>query len=174
MADINSRQASPRAATGGYEYLIPWFTPRLTRVRTLAAGGVTRVQPTFEDFNRLFLFTYLEPQYRNRAYVAVDGDEVGKDVIARLRDRYPGWNPDCFITFVAEDFESYYPKEFAAEAKRVLEIADRQQRRAEKAQLVETVVTWVEADRARARVAFEESAQEVVTFLRRVDDTLFG
>ncbi len=62
------------------DYLVPWFAPKLRRVRTLAAGGTTKVGPTFEDFNRLFRFTHLEPRYRNRAWVVADGDTEGGGV----------------------------------------------------------------------------------------------
>jgi energy-coupling factor transporter ATP-binding protein EcfA2 len=59
------------------DYLIPWFAPKLTRVRTLAVGGVNQVEPTFDDFHRLVRFTHLEEAYRDAAWVRVDGDGVG-------------------------------------------------------------------------------------------------
>ena len=55
------------------DYLIPWFVPKLQRVRTLSAGGATKVEPAFEDFHRLVRFTHLEKAYENLAWVRVDG-----------------------------------------------------------------------------------------------------
>ena len=33
------------------DYLIPWFAPKLTRMRTISSSGVDRVEPNFEDLN---------------------------------------------------------------------------------------------------------------------------
>lgn len=49
------------------------------------------MEPTFEDFRRLFLFAHLEPQYRGRAWVIVDGDDVGQEVVDALRGKYQTW-----------------------------------------------------------------------------------
>ncbi|MFN2610387.1 MAG: ATP-dependent endonuclease [Actinomycetota bacterium] len=84
------------------EYLIPWFVPELAnRLRTVAAGGVSRVEARFDDFDRLFLFVHLAPLYRNRAWVLVDGGENGQEVISRLKDRYQGagWEERNFVYF---------------------------------------------------------------------------
>ena len=60
------------------------------------------------------LFTHLEKLYRNRAWVIVDGDKSGVEVIEQLRRRYSDrWNPDRFRTLSEEDFERYYPPLFA-------------------------------------------------------------
>lgn len=156
------------------DYLIPWFVPRLTRVRTLSAGGASKVPPTFEDFNRLFLFTHLEARYRNRAYVVVDGDGAGAAVVSGLRERFGGWDADCFITLEAEDFEFYYPEAFQDRVKSVLETLDRQQQRTQKTVLLDELIDWIEEDRDRAREAFSRSAKEVVELLARIDTKLFG
>lgn len=88
-------------------YLIPWFVPGLARARTVAAGGTSKVEPTFEDFRRLFLFAHLEPQYHGRAWVIVDGDTEGKEVVVALKDKYKSWPPDNFTTWSQPDFERY-------------------------------------------------------------------
>jgi hypothetical protein len=156
------------------DYLVPWFTPRLTRVRTLAAGGVSKVPPTFEDFNRLFRFTHLEKRYRNRAFVIVDGDDPGVEVIGRLRQQFPSWDPNCFVTFLAHDFEAYYPAEFRDRVNEALGLVDRAVRRERKAELLKEVIDWIETDRERARDAFRTSAAEVVDLLTAIDARLFG
>jgi hypothetical protein len=94
------------------DYLIPWFVPRLSRIRTLAAGGTSKVAPAFEDFRRLFLFTHLEPQYQGRAWVVVDGDESGKGVVLKLQTQYPVVARRYFRTLTEPGFEHYYPEIF--------------------------------------------------------------
>ncbi|WP_432089581.1 ATP-dependent nuclease [Streptomyces sp. bgisy095] len=154
-------------------YLIRWFTPRLSRVRTLAAGGVTKALPTFEDFRRLFLFAHLEHQYKGRAWVVVDGDEPGMDVVDQLRSKYPTWPADRFRTWTHGDFEKYYPERFKEEATEILELP-RDRKRHQKGLLTRKVRKWIEENPEEAKDAFEESAQEVIAFLRQLDTELFG
>lgn len=154
------------------DYLIPWFAPRLSRLRTLAANGVDDVNPTFQDFNRLTRFTHLEATYRGSAWVRVDGDGPGKLVIERLRQAYPDWPSDNFRTFSEPQFESYYPREFQEAAAAALAISNKQEKRIAKRQLLLKVVAWLDADAARGRSAIEESAREIVDDLRAIEALL--
>ncbi|MFE5544063.1 ATP-dependent endonuclease [Streptomyces sp. NPDC056534] len=154
-------------------YLIRWFVPRLSRVRTLAAGGVSKALPTFEDFRRLFLFAHLEHQYKGRAWVVVDGDEPGNEVVAQLRSKYPSWPANRFTTWTHGDFEMYYPDRFKEKATEVLELP-RDKKRHQKGLLTREVRKWITENPEEAKLAFEESAQEVITFLRQLDTELFG
>lgn len=156
------------------DYLVPWFVPRLTRVRTLAAGGASKVGPTFEDFHRLFRFTHLEARYRNRAYVVVDGDAAGQAAVERLRETFPSWDPECFGTFPADDFERYYPDAFRERVSETLDVQDRKAAREAKRALLKDVIAWIEQDRERAQAAFEASAADVIETLQTVDRRLFG
>lgn len=154
------------------QYFVPWFTPGLGRVRTIAAGGNSKVEPVFDDFYRLFCFAHLEVQYRNRAWVVVDGDATGHEIVRNLQSRFPTWNRDNFKTLSKEDFEEYYPDVFADDVRKVLSITDRQTRRRAKRELLDTVLAWIEEDVGRARQEFEGSAEEVIEVLRDIDKSL--
>jgi hypothetical protein len=154
------------------DYLIPWFAPRLARVRTLSAGGNSQVEPTFDDFHRLVRFTHLEEAYRDAAWVRVDGDEQGEAIVQRLRQRYASWAPDRFKTFSAAQFESYYPTEFAERTAEVLAFDDRRRRREEKRQLLDEVRAWLDADLDRGKEALGSSAAEVIEDLHTIEEQL--
>jgi hypothetical protein len=158
------------------DYLIPWFAPKLRRIRTVASGGNQSAEPTFDDFHRLFRFTHLEARYRNRAWVIVDGDAQGEAISASLQERYGpgGWEPDHFRTWSEPDFECYYPAPFAEEVESVLATAGKKQKREAKRMLLEKVRVWCDENPEDAREAFAESAPEVVTTLQEIERKLFG
>jgi hypothetical protein len=156
------------------DFLIPWFFPRLSRVRTVAAGGVSEVGPMFQDFKRLFLFTHLEERYQDRAYVVVDGDEVGSKAVAGLRDAYPSTDPDRFMQFSRPQFEWYYPAPFKPQVEAALAEGDKKARREGKRILLDQVRAWLSEDEARGREALAQSAAEVIELLGRIDKELFG
>jgi hypothetical protein len=154
------------------DYLIPWFAPRLARIRTLSTAGVNNVEPTFEDFHRLVRFTHLEKAYKNAAWVRIDGDEIGRKIIAKLQERYADWEPDRFACFVHKQFESYYPAYFQDRVIETLSIANNQERRESKRMLLEEVRTWLDADTARGKAALGESACEIIEDLRKIESKL--
>lgn len=154
------------------DYLIPFFAPKLSRIRTLAAGGNSQVEPTFEDFHRLARFTHLEEAYRGRAWVLVDGDDAGQEIVARLRARYSSWDASHFACFDQEQFETYYPVEFSERVKIALGEEDRQTRRDAKRTLLDDVRRWLDEDEARAHAALETSAAPVIDALRRIETSL--
>jgi hypothetical protein len=122
--------------------LIPKFVPGLIgRLGTLAAGGNERVKSTFTDFERLVLFTHLEPVYRDRAWVLIDGDERGVDIIQQLRETYgPTWQEQQFRTLSKHNFEEYYPERYGREVAATLAIADKREKRVAKRALLEDVL----------------------------------
>jgi hypothetical protein len=154
------------------DYLIPWFAPKLARIRTLAAGGVDQVEPTFDDFHRLVRFTHLEDAYRNTAWVRVDGDEHGVKIVKKLRDRYLKWNPNSFNWFSKAQFEQYYPAEFDEQVTVALAQTDKQARREGKRQLLDNVRAWLDADERRGKEALGKSATEVIDNLRSIEAQL--
>ncbi|MFY1588017.1 ATP-dependent nuclease [Micromonospora sp. WMMD734] len=154
------------------EFLIPWFAPRLVRLRTLAATGTSRLQPIVQDFFEMFLFAHLEPMYRGRAWVIADGDESGVRAIRDLRAKFPTWRGDRFINLKQSDFERYYPEPFKAEAEQALSTADKQQRREAKRILLHKLLAWISEDEDRAKRAFNESADEVVQTLRGIEEAV--
>lgn len=153
-------------------YLIPWFAPRLAAVRTLAAGGTSKVEPTFEDFRRLFLFAHLEPQYSGRAWVIVDVDASGKTVVKGLRSKYSSWRADRFRTLTEANFERYYPPRFKDQIDAALALKGSAKQQAKKAVLDE-VKAWCVSEPEMAKKEFEVSAAEVIAILREVDGQLF-
>jgi predicted ATPase len=155
-------------------YLIPLFAPRLSRIRTVAAGGISKVGPTFEDFRRLFLFAFLEAHYKDRAWVVVDGDKLGKDIVSQLQSKYSSWPSDHFRTWSESNFEHYYPARFATQAAEVLAMPHNQ-KWAAKQKLHAEVKKWAdEALDEELRAAFEQSAPEVISVLKEIDQSLFG
>jgi hypothetical protein len=155
-------------------YLIPWFVPRLGRIRTVAAGGTSKVEPLFADYQRLFLFAHLEPQYKGRAWVIVDGEPSGNNVVERLKkDFRDGWPPDHFRTFSKADFEQYYPGRFRAEIDEALGKHGQEKRDAKKA-LVKKVADWCDANTEAAKIEFSGPASEVIGLLEEIDLALFG
>lgn len=154
------------------DYLIPWFAPKLSRLRTLAVGGVDQVVPTFDDFHRLVRFTHLEEAYRDAAWVRIDGDSVGSKIIARLQSSYPSWKSDRFGKFSKPQFEEYYPAKFAGKTKEALAHTDKQVRREAKRKLLDSVRAWLDEDEKRGRMALEQSAAEVITDLKLIESQL--
>jgi hypothetical protein len=154
------------------DYLIPWFVPALRSVRTVSAGGVDKVEPLFADFNRLVLFTHMMPVYRDRAWVRVDGDTRGEEILSALRRSYPAWPGERFKSFSAPHFEHYYPKEFAAGVDRVLSLPHGKEKQAEKRRLLNEVLGWIKDDEPRARKALEKSAAPVIADLKQMADEL--
>ena len=155
------------------DYLIPFFAPQLKRVRTVAVGGNSQVEPAFADFDRLFRFTHLEHQYRNRAWVVIDGDDGGQRIVAKMRERYKAsWEPDRFRCLSETDFESYYPGRFADAATEVLS-RNGQAKREGKRELLNDVLAWANANEDEARVEFAESAREVIDLLSEIERSLF-
>lgn len=151
------------------DYLIPWFAPSLTRVRTLSAGGVTNVEAAFKDFHRMMLFVHLQPAYADRAWVRVDGDEPGKLIVDSLRTKFPSWNPNRFNIFSETTFEYYYPAVFRDRADEVLQISNKNDRREAKRKLLKDVIDWLNADPERGKTALAESAESVIQDLQQIE-----
>lgn len=154
------------------DYLIPWFAPKLSRVRTLAANGTSNVEATFADFDRLMRFAHLEPIYSKAAWVRVDADDSGRDVVEKLRNGYKTWDADRFGCFSREQFEYYYPAHFAEKVEQALTIRDRQQKRQAKRALLEEVRAWLDEDNERGRTALAASAKDVIDELQRIEAQL--
>jgi len=156
------------------DYLIPWFAPTLTGLRTMAAGGANGVEPAFEDLRRLILFTYLQPAYEGRAWVRVDGDEIGKGIISSLRLKYPSVAQEHFDFYDLPQFEYYYPARFSDSVARALAVVDKQAKRKAKRQLLLEVVEWINSNPEVAKLELMESARSVITDLRYIEARMQG
>ncbi len=150
-------------------YLIPYFAPKLSRIRTMSAGGVGNVEPTFSDLNRLTLFLHLEPVYQNKTWVIVDGDDAGRAAVEKLSSRYREWVTGSFESFAEPQFERYYPAYFATEVEEVFAVTAADKRREQKAALLQRVIRWLDEDSARARDALAVSASNVIQHLHRIE-----
>ncbi len=156
------------------DYFVPWFFPSLAgKLRTIAATGTSTVEPKFEDFNRLFLFTHLESVYVNRAWVVLDGDTSGLQIVKQLRAKYAArWEESHFRTFSKEAFEHFYPPSFSDRVAAALAVLDKKQRQEAKKLLLEDVLSWIVADEEQAKSEFEVSAADVLTVLEDIKDQL--
>ncbi|MFC9031219.1 ATP-dependent nuclease [Streptomyces arboris] len=156
------------------QYLIPWFAPRLRGLRTVAAVGTSRVEPIFTDFVEMLLFAHLEPMYRHRAWVVVDGDDSGLQVVNKLRGKFRDWPADRFESWSEERFEEYYPEAFREGVIAAFAMQSKVAIREAKKELLEAVLDWIAENEERARAEFEKSAQEVISYLRSIETTLVG
>lgn len=153
-------------------YLIPWFAPKLTRVRTISANGVDRVEPLLDDFLRLVVFTNLQPAYRERTWVRVDNDDRGQNIVSELKNKYRNWPEDRFRTLNFDQFERYYPQVFTEKVNEVLKIQDRQARRVAKKKLLSEVMRWLDEDLPRGKDALQASAANLIEDLKIIESQL--
>lgn len=158
------------------DLLIPVFAKGLlNKIRTFSAGGISSIEPKFLDFNKLFVFLHLEPTYKNKVWVLIDGGEKEGDIIVKMKETYvkaDGWNEDHFLQFSKHDFEEYYPDIFHEEVKQVLSIQDKKQKKDEKKQLLEKVLAWIRDNPDDAKKDFEKSAKEVIEILKKIEAKL--
>lgn len=155
--------------------ILRWFFPRLSnKLRTVAAGGITGVEPKFNDFNRLFLYLHQEPIYKNKAWVFVDGDDIGKETIRKLEEKYSksGWDTANFKTFKKETFEEYYPDVFKDDKEEIFKETNRYKKRILKKRLIENVKCWIVKNDNLAREKFKESASEIIELVKLIDESL--
>lgn len=161
------------------EYLIPWFVPNLEgKIRTYSSAGSSKMEKRFEDFNNLFVFIHLEPLYKNKAWVIIDGGEPEAEIIARFKSSYAekhGWNEKNFSQFSERNFEEYYPSPF--KDRFIAEIRDnkeltKEDKRVHKKFLLDDVTGWINNNEEDAKAQFALSAQEVIGKLKEIDTTL--
>lgn len=154
------------------DYLIPWFAPKLTRIRTVSAGGTGGVGPTFREFGKLVLFIHREEVFRHRAWVVVDGDASGQEVVEKLKAKYTAWPADRFRVFSKERFEDYYPQRFQQQIDDAFGKPKREQQEAKSA-LRQEVQDWCDQNRELAKKELAQSAAEVIQVLQEIEAALF-
>ena len=151
------------------DFLIPFLVPSLQgKLRTIAAQGVDDVGTRLSDLMSLFTFIHTAPQYKERAWVGVDGGAKGQKLVAGLQAKFKSWPPEHFRCFTAEHFEKYYPQQFQERASNVLALQHGQKKQEEKGKLAEDVLQWALADPAKAQAAFKDCAAEVLTLLNEI------
>jgi predicted ATPase len=153
------------------EWLIKWFAPKLIfKLRTFSANSLFQIIPKFDDFNRLFVFLHLEPVYKNKVWVIVDGGVEESKVVASLKMSYVknGWSEDNFSQFSEHDFERYYPKRFKEKVDLALAEANKRARRDAKKALLEEVKRWIAENEKTAKEEFKISAKTVIDKLKEI------
>lgn len=157
------------------ELLIPWFAPELARrLRTYSAAGVTNLEPSVAEFQRLVTFVHLQPVYEGRLWVRADGDGPGRAAIEKIRSTFNYLSDEEASTFGQPQFEMYYPLHFHEQVAEVLAIPEKRQRQARKRQLREEVFAWSHANEPEAQAAWAESAAEPIKLLRQIVARLGG
>jgi hypothetical protein len=155
------------------DVLIPLFAPKLSRIRSLAVGGTSKAEPTFEDFRRLFLFSNLEPKYKNKAWVILDGDTEGKKAVESLQKNYSSWQPSNFRIFSKLNFEEYYPSKFNGEVAKIGSMGKKDKRVA-KASLIADVIKWCDStDKKTVISEVKKSSDEVIKILVEIEKSVF-
>ncbi len=153
------------------DYLIGWFVkPLKNKIRTFSSGGTAGIIPKFEDFDKLFIFLHLEPVYKNKVWVLIDGGEEERKIIEKMKGKYAGagWNESNFNQFSQHNFESYYPDEFQDKVETINLIIDKKERRIAKKALLEDVKIWISENENHAKEKFKESAFEVIEHLKGI------
>lgn len=155
------------------DILIPIFVPALKgRLRTFSAGGVTNLEPSLAEFQRLIVFVHLQPAYEGRIWIRADGDEPGIKIISTMREKFGHLNAETAATFSRPHFEEYYPARFQRRSRDVLDIESKADRRSEKAKLLQDVLSWTNENSAEARQEWEESASEQIMLLKTISQSL--
>lgn len=156
------------------EYLIPWFFPKINgRIRTFSARTKDELKLKFNDFNRLFIFLHLEPIYRNKVWVIIDGGDPERKIIEDLKNTYTssGWREKNFIQLSKHNFEEYYPDVFQNDVEKLnkytgLEKQDR------KNELLETLKKWVSGNLEEAKIEFKKSFKEIIEILESIQNSI--
>lgn len=153
------------------DILIPLFVPNLQgKLRTFSCRSVTEVEPKFDDFNKLFVFLHLEPTYKNKGWVIIDGGEKEKEILDKMKIKYAahGWSEDHFSQFTQHDFERYYPESFKTDIEETLAKPKCKQRQEAKSVLCQKIKQWAEKNKDVAKAELAISAKEVIDRLKKI------
>lgn len=157
------------------QHLIRWFTPSLVnKIKTFSANSISQIAQKFQDFNRLFVFLHLQPIYKNKVWVIIDGGDEEKKIIDEFRSKYTksGWKVDNFSQFKEHDFEKYYPSQFQKEVEEILAISNKKEKRERKILLTDKVKDWILNNEETAKSQFAKSAEEVIKKLKSIESEL--
>jgi predicted ATPase len=156
-------------------FFIPEFYPKLNGlVRTFSARSVDEVKLKFDNFNDYFVFTHLEPIYKNKAWVIVDGGEEERKKLNIIKEQYKksGWHDENFIQLLKHDFEDYYPNIFEEEVEMIRKMPHGQHKQIHKGKLLEKVNKWCKSNKQEAKKAFRKSAKEILDILEKIQNSL--
>ena len=157
------------------QWFIKWYTPKLlNRLKTFSANSTSQLIPKFVDFNKLFVFLHLEPVYKNKVWVIIDGGVEETKIIDELKGMYckSGWNESNFSQFSEHDFEMYYPSIFKDEAEKIIGITNKNIKRESKKVLLEKVKKWIVENEKLAKEEFSKSASDVILKLKEIEKSI--
>jgi len=157
------------------DYFIPWYVPDLRgRLRTYSAHSLSEIGPKFNNFNNLFVFLHLEPTYKNRVWVLVDGGVDEKKLLDEMISKYTisGWAKENFMQLDKHNFEEYYPERFREMVDAVNISENNNKRREEKKKLFDCVEKWTKENEETACKEFKVSAKEIIERLSAIQDVL--
>lgn len=155
------------------DFLIPTFCPQLKdKIKTIAASGVDDVEPRFHDFLRLFVFIHQNPVYASRAWVVVDGDEVGHKTIESLKSKFKSWSSNHFLNLSKPNIEDFYPQQFQQEFAAIITEKDTHKKRDLKILFNKKVFDWINANQEQAKNEFATTASEIIGILNEINNSL--
>jgi predicted ATPase len=155
------------------QILIPWFAPKLSgKLRTYAAGGVEKLEPSVDDFLRLMVFVHLSEAYNGKMFVRADGDPAGKQVLEKLKRKFSSMDETTLNIFSKEQFERYYPDRFMDEVNTVLAIDDKRTRQNAKTELLKKVLEWSLNNQEIAKTEWAKSAAEPIELLNQLANVI--
>lgn len=148
-------------------FLIPWFVPALSTFGTVSATGENNVRRRVRGVTDLILAAHLEDAYRGKVWAILDGGDRGRTIAEQLRRDFRTWGPERFLQWDAQDFEHYYPAQFAEQVTQALSRRGADRRQA-KRDLLLKVMRWCGEHPDEAKAALETSAAAAVAMLRRI------
>lgn len=155
------------------QILIPFFVPELAGVlRTYSSNGVANLAKSVSEFHRLLVFVHLQPVYQNRFWLRADGDPSGLKAVDDIRDKFPKMGDDVIGVFAEHNFENYYPKIFTERVEAALQNESKVERKKLKAELVREVISWSLDNEDQSKANWEETAQEIILFLKFISEKL--
>jgi len=153
------------------DFIIPVFAPTLqNKVKTISAGGAYSIPARFDDFLRLFVFIHTSPIYHQKAWVVADGDEAGRENIAKLRNKFRNWPEHHFINFSKNNIEEYYPPKFKREFESIIRtVKDSYEKQKRKGILIVKVMEWIRLNPSKAEAHFKKRMKEIIDLLKLIE-----
>jgi predicted ATP-dependent endonuclease of OLD family len=157
------------------DFLIPAFCPKLVhRMRTVASTGAADTFPKFSQLKNLFVFIHISEVYNKRAWVCVDNDAEGKNVVEKLKNSFTTWGEEHFRVFSKTNFEEYYPDQYKDRIEKIMLQKDPKLRGTLKVDLAKNVVDEYRKSPTSLTNLFSKSAHEVISILKEIEITLEG
>ncbi|OYQ17728.1 ATP-dependent nuclease [Elstera cyanobacteriorum] len=154
------------------DYLIEWFFPSLYgKIRTVSAGGADNTKRHFGEIHRMYLYTHLQPVYKNCAWVVLDGDKKGKEVKNKLLEKFKECSDDTFICLQKESLEMYYPEEIGFD-KMILEEKSGNDKDSYKKECLQKFKKLASEKNDYFKSSCKESFSEIILILEKIQQKI--